>query len=118
MAVLGGHIESVVSNPGEVNSHFQAGKLRVLALATESRFAPYEDVPTLKEKGYPIVTEHWRGIMVDKDVSEEVIAKLNEAMMKVTEHPEFAQFLKNTNMYQGYMPEADFTKLVQEQTGE
>ena len=116
VAVLGGHIEAVVSNPGEVNANYQAGKLRVLALATETRFLPYDNVPTLREKGYEIVTEHWRGIMVDKDVPDEVIAKLNAAMTKVIEHPEFAQFLKNTNMYSGYMPEVEFAKLVQEQT--
>lgn len=116
VAVLGGHIETVVSNPGEVNANFKAGKLRVLALATEERFAPFMDVPTLKEKGFPIVTEHWRGIMVDKDVPDEVVVKLNEAMMKVVEHPEFAQFLSNTNMYPGYMPGDEFAKLVHEQT--
>lgn len=118
VAVLGGHIEAVVSNPGEVNANFKAGKLRVLALATETRFSPYDAVPTLKELGYPIVTEHWRGIMVDKDVPEEVIAKLNAAMVKVVEHPEFAQFLGNTNMYQGYLPEAEFARLVKEQTND
>ncbi len=116
VAVLGGHIDSVVSNPGEVNANFKAGKLRVLALATEERFAPFEDVPTLKEKGFPIVTEHWRGLMVSKDVPDEIVAKLNAAMVKVIAHPEFAQFLKNTNMYEGYMPGAEFAKLVKEQT--
>lgn len=116
VAVLGGHIEAVVSNPGEVNANYKAGKLRVLALATEERFAPYTAVPTLKEKGYPIVTEHWRGIMVDKDVPDEVVKKLDAAMVKVTEHPDFARFLSNTNMYPGYMPGEEFAKLVHEQT--
>jgi len=116
VAVLGGHIDSVVSNPGEINANFKAGKLRVLALATEARFAPFEDVPTLKEKGFPIVTEHWRGLMVSKEVPDEIVAKLNDAMVKVIAHPEFAQFLSNTNMYEGYMPGAEFAKLVKEQT--
>ena len=116
VAVLGGHINAVVSNPGEVNPHFQAGKVRVLALATETRFSPYEDVPTLKEKGYNIVTEHWRGLMVSKDVPDQIVAKLNEVMVKVVAHPEFALFLSNTNMYEGYMPGQEFEKLVKEQT--
>ncbi len=116
VAVLGGHIDAVVSNPGEVNSNYKAGKLRVLALATETRFSPYDDVPTLKEKGYNIVTEHWRGLMVSKDVPDEVVAKLNEVMVKVVAHPEFAQFLTNTNMYEGYMAGEEFAKLVKEQT--
>lgn len=118
VAVLGGHIDAVVSNPGEVNANFKAGKLRVLALATETRFPPFEDVPTLKEKGYPIVTEHWRGLMVSNDVPDAIVARLNDAMIKVVAHPEFAQFLQNTNMYNGYMPGAEFVKLVKQQTGE
>ena len=55
-------------------------------------------------------------LMVSKDVPDEVVAKLNEVMVKVVAHPEFAQFLTNTNMYEGYMAGEEFAKLVKEQT--
>jgi len=116
VAVLGGHIDATVANPGEMIANYQAGSLRVLALASEKRFAPFDDVPTLSELGYPIVSDHWRGVMTSKDVPDEIISKLDEVMAKIAVHPEFEQFLANTYMYNGYMSSEEFTQLVKSQT--
>src|SRR5690606_22136932 len=72
VAVLGGHIDATVANPGEMIANYQAGSFKVLALATEQRFTPFDDVPTLTERGYPVVSEHWRGVMASKDVPDEI----------------------------------------------
>ena len=116
VAVLGGHIDAAIANPSEMIANYKVGKLRVLALATPDRFAPFDDVPTFSEKGYPVVTEHWRGVMAASDVPDDIIARLNEALAKVVVHPEFVQFMSNANMYNGYMPGDEFAKLVQTQT--
>lgn len=116
VAVLGGHIDVAVANPSEMIANYQAGKLRVLALATEERFAPFENAPTFAEKGYPVVTEHWRGVMASKEVPDEVVQRLDAMLAKVVEHPEFKEFMKNANMYNGYLTSEPFTELVQRQT--
>jgi putative tricarboxylic transport membrane protein len=116
VAVLGGHIDAAVANPSEMIANYQAGKFKVLALATPERFSPFDDVPTFSEKGYPVVTEHWRGVMAGKDVPDDIIARLNEVLSKVVDHPEFVQFMSNANMYNGYMPGKEFARLVRSQT--
>ena len=118
VAVLGGHIDAAIANPSEMIANYKAGKLRVLALATPERFSPFDDVPTFSEKGYQVVTEHWRGVMAGKDVPDDIIARLEEMLARVVEHPEFAQFMSNANMYNGYMPGDEFASLVRQQTGE
>jgi putative tricarboxylic transport membrane protein len=114
--VLGGHIDATVANPGEMIANYQAGSLKVLALASEERFTPFDDVPTLSELGYPVVSDHWRGVMTSKDVPDDIISKLDEVMAKIAVHPEFEQFLANTSMYNGYMSSEEFTQLVKSQT--
>jgi tripartite-type tricarboxylate transporter receptor subunit TctC len=116
VAVLGGHIDAVVSNPSEITANYEAGKLRVLALAAAERFAPFDEVPTLLSKGYPVVTEHWRGVMVSKDVPDEIVAKLDAALARVVVNTEFEQFLENASMHNGYMPGKEFEELVSSQT--
>jgi len=116
VAVLGGHIDATVANPSEMMTNYQAGSLKVLALAGEERFSPFDDVPTLTESGYPVVSEHWRGVMASRDVPDEIIAKLDEVMAKIAAHPDFERFLQNTNMYTGYLPGKEFTELVKSQT--
>ena len=116
VAVLGGHIDAAVANPSEMIANYEVGKLRVLALATEERFSPFENVPTFSEKGYSVVTEHWRGVMASKDVPDEIINRLDAALARVVEHPEFRQFMTNANMYNGYMSSDAFARLVRSQT--
>jgi putative tricarboxylic transport membrane protein len=118
VAVLGGHIDVAIANPSEMIANYKAGKLRVLGLATPERFSPFDDVPTFSEKGYPVVTEHWRGVMAAKNVPDEIAAKWNEVIAKVVVHPEFEQFMSNANMYNGYLPGDEFTNLVRRQTSE
>ena len=116
VAVLGGHIDVAIANPSEMLTNFNAGKLKVLAVASDDRFAPFEQSGTLTEQGYPIVTEHWRGVMASKEVPDEIIAKLNDMISKVTAEPEFEKFLSGANMYNGYMPSGEFGDLVKAQT--
>jgi len=116
VAVLGGHIDVAVANPSEMITNFKAGTLKVLGLASDSRFAPFEAVGTLSEQGYNIVTEHWRGVMAAGDVSDEVVTRINEMLAKVVVDPEFVEFLANANMYNGYMPLEKFAGLVKLQS--
>ncbi len=116
VAVLGGHIDVAIANPSEMLTNFNAGKLKVLAVASDDRFAPFEESATLTEQGYPIITEHWRGVMASKDVPDEIIVKLNDMINKVVAEPEFEKFLSGANMYNGYLPSTEFGELVNAQT--
>lgn len=116
VAVLGGHIHAAIANPSEMLANYQAGKLKVLAVASEESFPPFENVATLKAQGYDVVSEHWRGLMASKEVPDEVIARLDAMMQKVIAEPEFRKFLTGANMYNGYLPPDSFEELVVAQT--
>ncbi|MBY5945036.1 Bug family tripartite tricarboxylate transporter substrate binding protein [Photobacterium rosenbergii] len=116
VAVLGGHIDVAIANPSEMIANYDAGKLKVLAVASEERFAPFEQSPTLKEAGYNVVTEHWRGVMASNEVPNDVVEKLNDMIKKVVQEPEFKQFLASSKMYDGYLESEMFANLVVEQT--
>jgi len=116
VAVLGGHIDAAIANPSEMLANFEAGKLRVLAVASEERFSPFDESPTLIEKGYDIVTEHWRGVMASKDLPSDIVTKIEQVMEKVASDEEFEKFLKTANMYNGFLPSEKFTDLVVQQT--
>jgi tripartite-type tricarboxylate transporter receptor subunit TctC len=116
VAVLGGHIDVAIANPSEMITNYEAGNLRGLAVATEERFAPFENVPTLMERGYAVAPDYWRGVMASKDVPDAVVEKWNDVLEKVVADPEFVEFLDNANMYNGYLPSKEFTELVRRQT--
>lgn len=117
VAVLGGHIDVALANPSEMITNYQAGNLRVLALASEERFPPFQDVPTLTERGYPVAPDYWRGIMAARDVPDAVVDKWSAVLEQVVQDPEFQSFLDNANMYDGYLPAREFGALVRRQSG-
>ena len=118
VAVLGGHVDVAVANPSEMIANFKADKVKVLAVASEERFSPFDDSPTLKELGIDVSEEHWRGVMASKDVPMEIVAALDKAIQQTVQDPEFQEFLKSSNMYDGYIPHDNFRELVITQTAE
>jgi putative tricarboxylic transport membrane protein len=82
-AVLGGHIDVVISAASLALPFAQAGKLRIIAVASPQRVAgPLADVPTWREQGVDTVAINWRGVMGPKGMTrgqvsywEDVIAK-------------------------------------------
>ena len=57
------------------------GRLRALAVTAPKRVALLKDVPTMVEQGFPdLVVEGWEGFAVKTGTSNEVIARLNQAV--------------------------------------
>jgi tripartite-type tricarboxylate transporter receptor subunit TctC len=113
-AVLGGHVDVVNTNPGNVLQHVEAGQLRVLGVMNDKRIDVLPDVPTYKEAGYDVDTSwaQWRGIFAKKGIPQEVIDKLSDAFLKAIKEPEFQKYLKDTNQMDGSLGPAEFTAAV------
>jgi tripartite-type tricarboxylate transporter receptor subunit TctC len=88
--LLGGQITMSFDTVTPVLQHIRAGKLRALAVTTGKRSSALPDVPTLDEvglKGFNIGT--WFGVLAPVATPKEIVAKLNAAMVKVIQSPEF-----------------------------
>src|SRR5256885_15335137 len=53
MAVLGGHTTILISTMATVTPHLNSGKLRPIAVTSQTRSDQAKDVPTLAESGFP-----------------------------------------------------------------
>lgn len=86
-ALLGGHIDVVLSNPNEIGSQIEAGKIRALATSSAERLpGAYADLPTIKELGYPdVVLEMYRGIVGPPDMPAEAVKYWSDIFKKVSE---------------------------------
>ncbi|MFN7752264.1 MAG: tripartite tricarboxylate transporter substrate binding protein [Pseudomonadota bacterium] len=61
--VLGGHIDAMVNASNNAVPHVQAGKMRILGLASPKRVASLPDVPTFRESGFDVLQDSWSGFM-------------------------------------------------------
>jgi tripartite-type tricarboxylate transporter receptor subunit TctC len=95
-ATLGGHVDGADTNLGLVKGHVQAGKMRVLAVASEKRLEFLPNVPTYKEQGIDLVLFQWRGLAMRAGAPKTVTDKLIGTISQATKTPEFRQYMKNT----------------------
>jgi putative tricarboxylic transport membrane protein len=116
VAVLGGHLDVIVSPMAPMMGVFKSGDMRLLA-RTSTESETDVKVPTFVEKKMPSVDQVMsRGIMVKKETSPEIIEKLHSAFKKTILSPEWkAQYLDKYQQYQGYQGPTAFTKAMQDE---
>lgn len=86
-AMLGNHVDLLISKPASASQYVEAGRLTpILALST-SRFPGNLDIaPTLSELGYDDVeSPNWRSVVAPKNMSEEAVKFWSDVMKKVSE---------------------------------
>jgi tripartite-type tricarboxylate transporter receptor subunit TctC len=93
LAVAGGHTMATSISPAELKFMVEAGKVRILAIASEKRDPTFPAVPTYKESGVDLVAGVWRGIIAPKNTPKPIIAKLESAISKIVSSPGYREFL-------------------------
>lgn len=111
-ALLGGHVNAVSVSPPEGISHVQAGKLKILALFSETRLEMFPDVPTVKEQGIDFAMGMWRGLIAPKGTPPDVIKKLHDAFQQGMDDPVFLKNAKDMAVNLHYLGPDAFGKLM------
>ena len=111
-ALLGGHVHAVSVSPPEGIAHVKGGKLRIMALFSESRMADFPAVPTVREQGINFSMGQWRGLAAPKGTPPEVIRVLHDAFKKGMEDPAFIKNAADMSVALAYIGPAEFGKLM------
>ncbi|HBD36970.1 MAG TPA: ABC transporter substrate-binding protein, partial [Cupriavidus sp.] len=83
--LLSGQVQLIFANLPNVLPYARAGKVRLLAVASEKRDPAIPDVPTFAEAGVKdAVVESWYGLMAPAGTKPEVIRKLQDTLLVVT----------------------------------
>lgn len=113
-ALLGGHIDAVVSYLGTVQPHLEAGTLRALVVGSRQRLAELPDTPTYVELGYDVETVGFDGIMAPAGTPMERVRILEEAVLKTLQDPEFIEPFARTGAPIVPMGSDDFQALFEQ----
>jgi tripartite-type tricarboxylate transporter receptor subunit TctC len=90
-ALLGGHIEAVVAQPGEAKPQVEGKRMRALVVFQEKRHPAFPDAPTAKEAGWDVANGVWYLIVVPKGTPAPVVKTIHDAAKAVVDSPEFAK---------------------------
>ena len=115
-AILGGHIEFVISKPAAASQYVESGDLiPVLALSTERYGGNLADAPTLKEIGdyKDVEVPIWRGVAAPAAMSDAAVAYWSDVLKKVSETDEWKNdYLDKNKLISNYMDSAAATEFV------
>lgn len=105
--LAGGHVAANVNNPNENLGQWQAGAIKPLCVFSAERMAEGEpiqgdmgwaDVPTCVESGIAIESYQMpRTVWTPAGISEEQLAFYVDLMKKVSETPEWQEYIGNTS---------------------
>ena len=116
-AILGGHIDIAVANPGEALELYKAGKVKLLGVFAEKRLAGAPEVPTLKEQGVNAIYVQNRGLCAPVDIPVDARKVLEEAFFKYTKTETFKKYCKDNMLSEAWMDGVAFGKFLDEWNG-
>jgi tripartite-type tricarboxylate transporter receptor subunit TctC len=98
-ALVGGEIDMVVGSMAPIVPLAQAGRLRPLAVLSETRGTALADLPTAAEAGFPEVTDDtWYGMFVPAGTPRDVVNRLNQELHKTLTNAELVKRLDSVGV--------------------
>lgn len=114
-ALAGKHIDFMIALPASVFPMIRAGKLRPLAMFSDSRDPNFPDVPTPKDLGYNIPSiPTIRGVLAPPNTPSSIVKILEEAFSKAAKDPGFTEWAKKTAVLIDTLSAQEFGKVVVE----
>ena len=97
--LIAGHIQVYCDGLSGALPQHQAGKLRIVAIATTKRSS---DVPTMAESGYPemVLTNFW-ALLAPAGTPAEIIKRLQDATIKAAENESYrSRFIADAGLFE------------------
>jgi len=112
-AVLGGHIDAMISAINNVVPHVKAGKMRALAVTSPQRLSgDFASVPTLRDLGVDLVQTGWTIVMGPKGLSASQVRFWEDAIAKAAQTPEWKAYLAENYWTYTFQGSGDTTRYL------
>jgi tripartite-type tricarboxylate transporter receptor subunit TctC len=97
--LMGGRIDIILIGQSSVKPLMEAGKLKILAIASAQRSPLMPEIPTLEEAGVPgYEVRSWFGMLVPAKTPQPVIDRLSREIKKAASDPRFVAALAPQGM--------------------
>src|SRR5690606_35654247 len=94
--LVAGQIDIMFDTSANSLPQVRAGTVKVYAIASNERLATAPNIPPADEAGLPgFVASNWRGLWAPKGTPKDIIAKLNDSVVKALADPEVRKRLAN-----------------------
>ncbi|MCW5605216.1 MAG: tripartite tricarboxylate transporter substrate binding protein [Burkholderiales bacterium] len=94
--LIAGNVQILFATYASGRPHIQSGRIRALGVTTAKRPAAIPDIPTIAEAGVPGYDSGvWYGVLAPAGTPRDIVAKLNQEIVRVMNLPEYGKLLFN-----------------------
>jgi tripartite-type tricarboxylate transporter receptor subunit TctC len=91
-APLGGHVDLLYEEPGDVREFLVSGRLRPILTFDRKRFPDYANVPASYELGFEVALFNWRGFVSKRGTAASVTDVLGDATRRAMKSKRWMDF--------------------------
>jgi tripartite-type tricarboxylate transporter receptor subunit TctC len=110
---LGKEVSAMIINLSSIEEHAKAGKVRIVAAATEKRVPSQPDLPTVSETIPGFDTSVWFGLWAPAKMAPDLVAKIHDDVSRALDHPETVKLFKTNSFERVDFSPQDFSRLIQ-----
>jgi len=111
--LLGGQVDMAFDGMGSSAPQIAGGKLRALAVTSETRSPVAPNVPTMVESGFPTFrVTTWYALWALKGTPKEVTDRMYQELVKALQTPEVKAVWEKQGATLGGQPPAEFAKFI------
>ena len=115
--LVAGHVDLLFIQLDAVRELWRAGKLKMLAVASDRRLDELPGIPSIAEVGVPdLRVDTWNAIAAPPKTPKPIIAKINAAMNEIFALPEIRERLATMSMQPAGGTPADMAAFVKAET--
>lgn len=114
--LLGGSLPAGIGPCNDLNEYKKAGKLRVLAVASDKRYKAMPDVPTFGEFGFKMPADSFIGVYAAANMKPDLVKQVTEATRKMFESPKLVEKFASTQMEPAYAGPEELRGIVEKNT--
>jgi tripartite-type tricarboxylate transporter receptor subunit TctC len=115
--LVAGHLDMLIVQLDAVRELYRAGRLKMLAVASDHRLAELPEIPSLAEAGVPdIRADTWNAIAAPPKTPKPIVAKINTAINAVLTLPDIRARLATMSMTPAGGSPADMAAFVKAET--
>ena len=118
-ALLGGHVNIMLIDPGEGIEQVRAGKLKVLAQIADQRLAAFKDTPTVKESGIELPRiPQVRGVIGPPSMPADALGYWEGVLKRLSQSAGWKRYIEVNHFEDGYLSAAETKRFLEAYEGD
>ena len=106
--VLNGTLDIGIGEIPELRAQIEGKQIRLLATFNPERLAAFPDMPTVKESGYPVVLEKFRGLAGPKGLPDDILAIWDKAAKATLDDPDYKKAYETESLIANFMDHTQY----------